>query len=98
MAQSRSAGRQIVRNGHVLVNAKKVNIPSFSVKEGDVVTIKAASAPFVAKIAESIKERISPPWLSIAEGTLEGKVVSMPRREDIDALIDERLIVEFYSR
>lgn len=97
-ARSRSEARQIVRNGHLQVNGRKVNIPSFHVKPGDVVTFKEKFSAPLKKILEGIKDRPVPAWLSFENEKLEGKVVSMPRREEIDALIEEHLIVEFYSR
>ncbi len=97
-ARSRSEARQMVRNGLVRVNSTKVNIPSFQVKEGDVITFKEKFVNSLKKIVESIKERIVPNWLSFDKDNLQGKVISIPKREDIDALIQEHLIVEFYSR
>jgi len=97
-AQSRSQARQFVRNGHVIVNGKKVNIPSFSVKVNDVITFKEKAANFVKKVVESVREKSAPEWISFDKNKIEGKVVSMPRRAEIDALIEEHLIVEFYSR
>lgn len=98
IAESRAQARQMVRNGHIRVNGKKVNIPSYSVKAGETVTVKDKSAEFVKKIVEKIKDRTQPAWLTLDRDKLEGRVVSIPKRDDIDALIEERLIVEFYSR
>ena len=96
---SRAQARQIVLHEHVRVNGKKVNIPSYLIKEGDVITIRERSkeqAHFKA-----LKEgtgRIIPKWLTIDAENLTGKVEAMPRREDIDLSINEQLIVEYYSR
>lgn len=98
LASSRYEARQIVRNGHVLINGKKVNIPSFTVKQGDLISVKEKSHEFIKKIIESIKDRTAPGWITMDTEKLEGKVNAIPKRDDIDALIEERLIVEFYSR
>ncbi len=97
-ARSRAEARQAVRNGLLRVNGRKVNIPSFQVKTGDVLTFKEKYAGTLKKILETVKERSVPAWLSFDTDKLEGRVVSVPRREEIDALIEEHLIVEFYSR
>ncbi len=98
VAASRAEARQIVRNGHILVNGKKVNIPSFSVKTDNVITVREKSKGFVKAIIEKLKDRTVPSWLVLDSEKLEGKIVSVPKRSDIDALIEEQLIVEFYSR
>ena len=94
---SRQAGRQMVRNGGVLVNTRKVNIPSYEMKIGDVVAI----APKISKLAkealEKFPDRITPAWLSLT-GETEGKMLALPGRGDIESSVAENLIVEYYSR
>lgn len=98
VARSRSEARQFVRNGLIRVNNKKVNIPSFLVKAGDVITFKEKFIETLKKIIESIKDRLVPSWLSFDSEKMEGRINSIPKRDEIDALIQEHLIVEFYSR
>jgi len=96
-ATSRQAARQMVRNGGVLVNARKVNIPSFEVKIGDMVGISPKIVTLAKAALEKFPDRQTPSWLSLA-GEVEGKVLSIPRRDEIDIAIEENLIVEYYSR
>ncbi|MGI6730592.1 MAG: 30S ribosomal protein S4 [Anaerovoracaceae bacterium] len=97
-ASSRKEARQLVRHGHFTVNGKKVNIPSAAVSAGDVIKVreKSTSSP---KFKEIKDMSISvPAWITVDVEKLEGKVVAMPRREDIDTPIAEHLIVELYSK
>ncbi|MDD2190378.1 MAG: 30S ribosomal protein S4 [Eubacteriales bacterium] len=97
-ASSRKEARQLVRHGHFTVNGQKENIPSFTVKTGDTIKVKekSASSP---KFKEIKDMSISvPAWITVDVEKLEGKVVAMPRREDIDTPIAEHLIVELYSK
>lgn len=99
LADSRPQARQTVLHGHILVNGKKVDIPSFFVSVGDEISVKKKSAD-----TERFKElregeaRPMPSWLSMDNATLVGKVVTDPTREDIDLTIEEHLIVEYYSK
>ncbi len=99
-ASSRAEARQLVVHGHFTVNGKRVDIPSFLVKVGDVVAIKEgskSSAKFAA-ISETNASRPMPKWLEKdAEGN-NGKVIALPAREDVDLEVDETLIVELYSK
>jgi small subunit ribosomal protein S4 len=99
-AMSRPQARQIVRHGHVEVNGRKVNIPSYLAKPGDVVAIRPTSRKkgMIQDIAHDLEHRAVPDWLSRDEQALSGRVLSMPQRGDIDVAIDEQLIVEYYSR
>jgi small subunit ribosomal protein S4 len=99
-ALSRPQARQVVRHGHIEVNGGKVDIPSYLVKPGDVVAIRPGSrkAGMIQDNAVDLEHRAVPDWLSRDERSLSGRVLSMPRREDIDVSIDEQLIVEYYSR
>jgi small subunit ribosomal protein S4 len=98
LSASRPEGRQIVRHGNILVNGKKVNIPSFQVKLGDMVKVKENLAVKVKANIEKKGDKKVPSWLSLDAGSLEGKVESIPKRDQIGEPITESLIVEFYSR
>ena len=95
---SRTEARQIVNHGHITVNGKKVNIPSYQVKVGDVIAVKESKQAL--EMFASIKgaKVNTPQWLEMNTEALTGKVLSLPEREDLDADIKEHLIVEFYSR
>lgn len=99
-ASSRKEARQLVRHGHFLVNGKKVNIPSFLVKAGDVISIKESSldSPKLKEILEDASGRTVPEWLEVDLNNHSGKVKNLPMREQIDIPIQEHLIVELYSR
>jgi small subunit ribosomal protein S4 len=103
IASSRRQARQIVRHGHVEVNGRKVNIPSFQVSVGDEIKIRPNSAKLtVIEIArEFASHQPAPAWLQVtgANGTeLSGKILALPRREDIQLPVNEQLIVELYSK
>jgi small subunit ribosomal protein S4 len=100
LATSRAQARQLVRHGHFLVNGKKVDIPSYSVRPGDVVGIRPGSQknPTIAHAIEEVKGRGIPGWLSFDAGEQAGKVVSVPTREQINLPVQEQLIVELYSK
>ena len=95
---SRNEARQLVTHGHFLVNGKKVDIPSYSVKAGDVITVKEKSraSELFKTFAENPKSL--PKWLSGDVATFTGKVEAIPAREDIDVPVNETLIVELYSK
>ena len=99
MGDSRAHARQLVTHGHIRVNGKKVNIPSFCVKLNDEITIRSGSQSM-----ENLKQlreegnRMVPKWLSLDHENLVGKVIAMPQRDDIDLTIEEHQIVELYSR
>ncbi len=99
-ADSRRQGRQLVLHGHLAVNGRKVNIPSFTVKVGDVITWRSngTQKDFVKELTAGIPKRPVPSWLSLDPGALIGKVLSPPLPSEIDATIDTRLITEYYSR
>ncbi len=100
LASSRSAARQIVRHGHVTVDGQKVNIPSYQVRVGQVVSLKEKSKAkqYFVDMAENAKNKTAPKWLEADYEKVGGKVVSLPAREDIDTQVDELLVVEFYSK
>ncbi len=97
---SRSQARMFVRHGHVLVNGRKVDIPSFLVRAGEVVQVceKSKNIPALIHSIEVSKGRRIPSWLELNMEKMEGKIIGLPVREDIDAPINEQLIVEFYSK
>ena len=91
--------RQIIVHGHILVNGKKVDIPSYSVKVGDVITLRERSREQAAfKALREGTGVVTPKWLTFDAQNLTGTVAAMPAREDIDCPIEEHLIVELYSR
>ena len=96
---SRAQARQLVNHGHFLVNGRKVNIPSFIIKAGDVITVKESKTS--NKYFEAIKAMkvgVMPKWLEFNPEKLEGKILSLPTREDVDSQISEHMIVELYSK
>ncbi len=98
LGASRSECRQIVNHGHITVNGKTVNLPSYQVKIGDVIAVKESDQS-TAQFKE-IKggKIIAPKWLEVNSDTLSGKVIANPDRSDIDLNISEHLIIELYSR
>ncbi|MEW6337491.1 MAG: 30S ribosomal protein S4 [Acidobacteriota bacterium] len=99
-ASSRGQARQLVRHGHVQVNGRKVDVPSFAVKPGmDVVLCEKMRAnAFVNEALDTAQGRGVPPWLELDAEHFRGKVVALPNRDDIRLPIQEQLIVELYSR
>ena len=96
---SRPQARQLVLHGHIRVNGKKVNVPSYLVETGDVITIREKSAE--SERFKAMREgtgKVVPKWLTIDAANLKATVEAMPKREDIDLTIQENLIVELYSR
>ena len=99
-AISRRQARQVVRHGHVEVNGRKVNIPSFQVGVGDEIRIREASRklPLFETAGEYSGQGQAPTWMTIDRTNLSGKVLALPKREDIQLPINEQLIVELYSK
>lgn len=95
---SRKQSRQIVNHGLITVNGKRVNIPSYQVKAGDVIAVKENKQDNVNFKELRGAKIVMPKWLEFDTNTLTGKILSLPSREDIDSDIKEQLIVEFYSR
>ena len=97
-ASSRKEARQLVTHGHFTVNGKKADIPSMEVKAGDVIKVKEKSqrSPKFKEVKEM--SITVPSWMSVDVEKLEGKVITLPKREDIDTPIAEHLIVELYSK
>jgi small subunit ribosomal protein S4 len=98
-ATSRPQARQLVRHGHFTVNGKKVDIPSYSVRAGDVVAVRASSqkSTAIAHAMEEVKGRGIPEWLQF-NGQTETRIASLPTREQINLPVQEQLIVELYSK
>ncbi len=99
-AKSRDMARQVVSHGHVLVNGKKVDIPSYRVSENDIIEITAKSlgmTPFVVARAEA-GERTPPAWMEVIPEKMRVLIHSLPVRAQIDTLVQEQLIVEYYSK
>lgn len=99
-ASSRAQARQLVRHGHVLVNGKKVTIPSFQVKVGQVIALKESSRQLeqVRNAMAAALARGVPSWLSLDADNFSGSVQAVPSRQDVKLPIQEQLIVELYSR
>ena len=99
LAKTRRMARQIVGHGHIRVNGEKVDIPSYSVKVGDVITLRQRSAEMdMFKVLREGTTVVTPKWLTFDAPNLTGTVNALPAREDIDLAIAENMIVEFYSR
>jgi len=99
-ASSRDQARQLVRHNHLNVNGRKVNIPSFQVKKGDVIEIKEKSwkIPVILEAKETSVRREIPAWLEIDGDNYRGEVMAFPTREELTMPINEQLIVELYSK
>ena len=99
-AISRRQARQVVRHGHVTVNGKKVNIPSYQVSVGDEIAIRESARKLliVEQGAQYASQNPVPAWLEANFDTFTGRVLSLPRRKDVNLPINEQLIVELYSK
>ena len=99
LAKTRRMARQVVSHGHIRVNGQKVDIPSYSVKVGDVITLRPRSAESeMFKVLREGTTVLTPKWLTFDAQNLTGTVNALPAREDIDFELQENMIVEFYSR
>jgi small subunit ribosomal protein S4 len=99
-ANSRSAARQLVSHGHVLVNNRKVNVSSYNLRSGDLVTVKdrPSSRRLATRNLELTQIHTIPDWLVLDKDQFQGKVVRIPSREEIAPIVNEQLVVELYSR
>jgi small subunit ribosomal protein S4 len=97
-AISRKQARQIVNHGHVLVNGRRVDIPSYIVKPGDVITFKAGSADFIKSVKESIDLALAPAWITIDKDADKVTFDRIPEREELDPELKEQLVIEYYSK
>lgn len=100
LASSRALARQIVRHGHVTVNGKKVNIPSFNVKVGNVIGVRAKdkSRKILEENLKSTEDKQVPSWLKFDKKALQAEVVKIPERSEIQVPVNENVIVELYSK
>jgi len=98
LATSRKEARQLVNHGHFTLNGKKADIPSMTLKVGDVIAVKEKSR--ASNKFKEVAERAvtTPKWVEVDTEKLEGKVVALPVREDVDLPIEEHLIIELYSK
>lgn len=97
-AITRKQARQIVNHGHVFVNGKKVDIPSYLVKPQDVITVKQRSAEFVKNVSEMIDMAINPAWITIDKAAQKITFDRIPEREELDPEFKEQLVIEYYSK
>ena len=99
-ATSRAQARQLVRHGHFLINGKKVDIPSFVMRQGDLISVRQSSIEnaTIAHAREEVKGRGVPQWLELDSTGLAGKVAQLPTREQINLPVQEQRIVELYSK
>jgi small subunit ribosomal protein S4 len=100
LSTSRAQARQLVRHGHFAVNGRKVDIPSYSVRQGDTISVRPGSAKntTIEHAIEEVKGRGIPEWLSFDGAALAGRISSLPTREQINLPVSEQLIVELYSK
>jgi len=100
LASSRNQARQLVRHKHILVNGKKVDIPSYQVSPGDEISVKEKSRAnsFIVESLEAVERRGVPSWLELDKANFKAVVKAMPNREEITMPIQEQLIVELYSK
>jgi small subunit ribosomal protein S4 len=99
-AISRRQARQLVRHGHVAVDGRKVNIPSYQVSQGEEITIRENSknVPILAVAKDFASHQPAPTWLEIDRDNYKGKILNLPKREEIQLPVNEQLIVELYSK
>ena len=98
MARTRRSARQIVNHGHILVNDKKVDIPSYTIKVGDIISVKENSKNHPAIIDSLEQNRTVPAFLEMDKKNLTGKYLRTPERSELNPEVNEQLIVEFYNR
>jgi len=100
LANTRAAARQMVSHGHVTVNGRKVNIPSYGLKVNDAVGVKSSnvSRQLATKNLEMATSRAVPDWLSLNKEEFKGTVMRIPTRDEIQPIANEQAVVEFYSR
>jgi small subunit ribosomal protein S4 len=99
-AMSRPQARQLVRHGHIAVNGRKVNIPSFEVNAGQEITVREGShkLPILEQAKEFASHQTTPNWLEVDRDAYKGRILQLPKREDIQLPVNEQLIVELYSK
>jgi len=97
-AITRKQSRQIVNHGHVLINGRKVDIASYLVKAGDIITVKAKSGDFIKTVTDSIDMAIAPAWMTIDKSKQTISFDRIPEREEMDPEFKEQLVIEYYSK
>ena len=99
-ARTRREARQVVDHKHILVNGKCINLPSYQIKKGDVIEIKAdsKSTQRFKDIAEATRGRLYPEWMEVDSEAMKGTITELPKRDQIDVPVNEMLIVELYSK
>jgi len=99
-ANSRAEARQLVRHGHFLVNGKRVNIPSYLIQKGDQVEVreKSRTKATIVNALEGVKRREIPQWIELDAAALKSRIRDLPARDDITAPMEERMVVELYSK
>ena len=99
-SNSRNQARQLIRHNHFLINDKRVNIPSYSIKVGDSIEVKEGSrqATSITEAMETVVRRGIPKWIELEKGNFKGKLLAYPNREDLTMPIQEQLIIELYSK
>jgi small subunit ribosomal protein S4 len=99
-ADSRPQARQLVRHGHIILNGRKLNIPSALVKEGDTITWREGSqkTEYFKQLAQEIESKTVLSWLSLDRATLTGQILSLPTPDQVDARFDGKAVIEYYSR
>jgi small subunit ribosomal protein S4 len=100
LAASRAEARQLVRHGHIMVSGRKVNIPSYQVAPGQEIAVRERSRNLVGlqRSLDLMGGRSVPPWLELNREALKGKVISLPKREDVNFPVQEQMVVELYSK
>ena len=100
LAITRREARQLVGHGHFTVNGKKVDIPSYRIKAGDVIALseKSKKSPKFAQVVEATNGRVIPLWLDMNKEAMSAKVTRLPEREELDYEIEEHLVIELYSK
>jgi small subunit ribosomal protein S4 len=100
LADNRSQARQIVTHGHIQLNGRRTDIPSALVRQGDLVSVMPVSRAkeYFKIVGETLQKKSVPRWLELDSGQMAGRVLGLPGREDIEANVNEQLIVEYYSR
>ena len=100
MATTRKEARQLVAHGHFLVNGKKANIPSMRLRVGDVISVKETSrkSPKIKQLIDELEGGLFPAWLDVDKANATATITAYPKREDIDFLVEEHYIVEWYSK
>ncbi|MBK8189375.1 MAG: 30S ribosomal protein S4 [Vampirovibrionales bacterium] len=97
LAQSRPQSRQLISHCHILVNGRKVNVPSYQMKIGDIITVRERSKALFRSLQEG-RSPVTPSWLEVDAAALAVRFAAVPMREEIDPTLNEHLIIEFYSR